>query len=106
MSDERTCNETGETNPGAPAPERPETAARPGGGASPEPAADWAEQRLRRLDELLDKVEAKLQAQNFRPSVGDFVRLLQLRREFEDERPREITVTWVEPSEDESASVE
>ena len=35
---------------------------------------------------------------DFKVSIGDFVRLLQLRKELEQELPREITVTWVEPS--------
>jgi len=105
MSEDRTSNAAGDAAPEEFAPE-------PGGGLPDEAvsgsgeAGGWAEERLRRIDSLLDMVEEKLGERNFRPSVGDFVRLLQLRKELEDERPREITVTWVEPSGDEDASAE
>jgi hypothetical protein len=63
------------------------------------------ERETQRLDRLLNALESKLEDAKFKPSVGDFVRLLQLRKEMEEERPREITVTWVEPSEEENAPV-
>ena len=64
---------------------------------------DWSRAKARRLDELIRKVESKLEDREFKASVSDFVRLLQLRKEIEEERPKEITVTWVEPSEKENA---
>jgi hypothetical protein len=64
---------------------------------------DWGTEKARRLDELLQKVETKIGGNEFKASVGDFVRLLQLRKEIEDVRPKEITVRWVEPSEEENA---
>jgi len=104
MSEDRTSNAAGDAAPEEFAPEPGDGLAEQDG--SDGAAADWTEQRLRRIDSLLDMVERKLGERSFRPSVGDFVRLLQLRKELEDERPREITVTWVEPSGDESASAE
>lgn len=34
-----------------------------------------------------------------RATVGDFIRLLQLQKELEQDSPREIKVTWVDPDE-------
>ncbi len=100
MAEDRTSNATGDT--------RVETASRSGGSRPhrkhENPDGSWAEERLRKLDNLLQRIEEKLEQDDFKPTVGDFVRLLQLRKELEDERPREITVTWVEPSGDEDAS--
>ena len=68
-----------------------------------EPAADsvvdWTAEKRRKLDHLLESVQEKVESGEYKASIGDFVRLLQLRKEIEEERPREITVTWVEPSE-------
>ena len=63
------------------------------------PEADWADERARKLDKLLSSLEAKLLEGDFKATVGDFIRLLQVRKELEEERPRGITATWVEPSE-------
>ena len=64
---------------------------------------DWGTEKARRIDALLQTVETKIGGEQFKASVGDFVRLLQLRKEIEDVRPQEITVRWVEPSEEERA---
>ncbi len=64
----------------------------------------WELEKVLRLDQLLQSVEAKLSDKEFKASVGDFVRLLQLRKEIEEERPREIVVRWVEPSSEEDAT--
>jgi len=66
--------------------------------------ADRAGERLRRIEALLDQLEKKLQEGEFRPTVGDFIRLLELERELAQERPREIVVQWVEPSETDDVS--
>lgn len=47
---------------------------------------------------LLRRIEAKLEEDTPKASLGDFIRLVQLERELADEEtPREIKVTWVEP---------
>ena len=66
---------------------------------------DASGERAKKLDRLLANVESKLDNGDFKASIGDFVRLLQLRKELEEERPREITVRWVEPSGEEHVSV-
>jgi hypothetical protein len=47
---------------------------------------------------LLKKLEQKLSDDELRATLGDYIRLVQLRKELEDDdEPREIKVTWVEP---------
>ena len=46
---------------------------------------------------LLEKLETRLHGEELKPSLGDFIRLVQLEKELADEEaPREIKVTWVE----------
>jgi hypothetical protein len=43
-------------------------------------------------------LEQKLSDDELRATLGDYIRLVQLRKELEDDdEPREIKVTWVEP---------
>lgn len=50
-----------------------------------------------RVQKLLGDIEARLEAETGKASVADYIRLLQLERELEEnEPPREIKVTWVE----------
>ena len=55
---------------------------------------------VRTIERMLEKIEAKL-TDDFKFTVGDYVRLLQLHEELEGEAPRDIEVTWtdsLEPS--------
>jgi hypothetical protein len=48
--------------------------------------------------EVISKIEEKLRTDDTKPSVGDFIRLVQLEKELEEEeQPKEIQVSWVEP---------
>ena len=64
----------------------------------------WLEMREKlRVSELLlkavDGIEAQLQDKSLKPSLGDYLKLLQLEKELEDgEAPKEIKVTWVDPA--------
>jgi hypothetical protein len=49
------------------------------------------------LDNAISKLEAKFQESTFKPSVGDYIKLVQLEREFEQEEVKEISVKWVGP---------
>jgi len=69
---------------------------------------DWEElkERVRvakLLDGMIGKMEAKLTHQEFKPTVADYLKLLQIEKEVEEKelegKPREITVTWVDPEE-------
>ncbi len=56
--------------------------------------------RKRRVTDLLRQIETKLTVENMKISLGDFIRLMQLERELEqDEQPREVIITWKDPSE-------
>ena len=46
---------------------------------------------------LREQVEQKLTKEGVKASLGDYIRLVQLQKELEEEQPREIKVTWVEP---------
>ena len=51
-----------------------------------------------KVAKLLQKLEKKLEVETPKASLGDFIRLMQLEKELADEEtPREIKVTWVEP---------
>ena len=49
--------------------------------------------------ELLKKVEAQIEGKEAKVTVADYIRLVQLKRELDEDEPREIKVTWVEPEE-------
>ena len=55
-----------------------------------------------RIADLLDKaivgIEDRCKAQDFKPTMGDYLKLLQMEIDLEQEEIREIKVTWVEPS--------
>jgi hypothetical protein len=53
---------------------------------------------------VMESIEEKLRANELKPTVGDFIRLLQLEKELGEEQPKEIKVSWIEPSEKEHAS--
>ncbi len=53
-----------------------------------------------KIQRLLSDLEERLGAEGGKASVADYIRLIQLERELEeDEKPTEIKVTWVEPAE-------
>jgi hypothetical protein len=64
-------------------------------------AKDTTPERLPRsqrgkLSALLKKFEEQLANKETRISVADYIRLLQLKRELENDRVRDVKVTWVE----------
>jgi len=69
------------------------------GGRTVEGRASREKEVVRRL---IKKMEAKLAMEEVKPTVGDFLRLLQFQRELEEEEPREVTAQWVEPPETKS----
>ena len=51
-----------------------------------------------KVAKLLRRLEATMATETPKASLGDFIRLVQLEKELADEEtPREIRVTWVEP---------
>jgi len=74
-----------------------------------EPAEEDARQlqgskRADLVAKAIESMEHKLAASDVKATFGDFIRLLQLQKELQVEQPREIKVTWIDPSEKESAS--
>jgi hypothetical protein len=56
--------------------------------------------RRQRITALLIGIEKRLDLENSKVTLADFIRLTQLERELEDEeQPREIIVTWKDPAE-------
>jgi hypothetical protein len=53
------------------------------------------------VKKLLKNVEKKLVGEDVKASLGDYIRLLQLQQELEEEEPKDIKVTWVEPKSEE-----
>jgi hypothetical protein len=49
------------------------------------------------VEQIIEKVEQKLGEGDVKATVGDYIRLVQLQKELEDEEPGEITVKWVDP---------
>ena len=57
------------------------------------------------VDKMIQKLESQLDSsKEIRATLGDFIRLLQLQKELDDEKPKEIRVTWIEPQEPEKES--
>ncbi len=58
----------------------------------------WAGTRAAALDWMIGEFEKKFRAETFKASVPDYVRLLQARRDLGEERPHEVTVSWLDSS--------
>jgi hypothetical protein len=57
-------------------------------------------QQEERIQNILNRIEANFEKNIEKVSVSDFIRLLQFRNELrEEEKPKEIKITWVEPTE-------
>jgi hypothetical protein len=49
------------------------------------------------VEKILGEIETKIQQDQLKPTVGDYLRLLQYRDEIQgSEQPKEIKVTWVD----------
>jgi len=49
------------------------------------------------VEQVIENLEKRLKNDELKATVGDLIRLVQLEKELEEERPKEIKVTWVEP---------
>jgi hypothetical protein len=69
-------------------------------------AARAPKNRRKVIRTLLSKIEKEFKKKDkeTKATMADFIRLTQLERELEEEeQPREIIITWAEPSEKQSA---
>jgi hypothetical protein len=46
---------------------------------------------------VLEKMEQQMNGDTMKATMGDYIRLVQLHKELDEESPKEIKVTWVEP---------
>ena len=53
-------------------------------------------ERSQTVKQLIAQVEAALQKKTTTPTLGDYIKLIQLQKELEEEEPREIQVGWVD----------
>jgi hypothetical protein len=49
------------------------------------------------LDSVIKGVELRIAEKEFKPTMAEYLKLLQMEQEAEQEMPKEIKVTWVEP---------
>jgi hypothetical protein len=49
------------------------------------------------VEEAIEGIERRLSDEKSPPTIGDYLKVMQLQKEIEDEVPKEIRVTWVEP---------
>ena len=54
------------------------------------------------MKNIIEKVEARLEQNVDKASLGDYIKLVQLEKDLEEGEQREIKVTWVEPVKTES----
>ncbi len=50
------------------------------------------------LESAIEKMGEKLKADEFKPSLADYLKLMQLEKEYDQEQVKEIKVTWVAPA--------
>ena len=53
--------------------------------------------RAQTVKHLLAKVEQKITEEPIKATLAEYIRLVQLHQELDEEEPKEIRVTWVEP---------
>lgn len=68
--------------------------------------AAGASEQAQAVKSMLTKIETKMKGDKMKATLGDYIRLVQLHKELDDESPKEIRVTWVEPAETGSAKEE
>jgi hypothetical protein len=56
------------------------------------------------LDKMIRGFEVKAEKVDVKLTVAEYIRMVQLREEMQAEEPKEIRITWVEPTEKEPAT--
>jgi hypothetical protein len=49
------------------------------------------------LNRAIKSFEKRIQADDFRPTIAEYLKLVQLEQESEQETAKEIKVTWIDP---------
>ena len=74
-----------------------------GNGATVDPSpncvakAETSGGRAEVIKGVLEKMEQQMKGDTMKATLGDYIRLVQLHKELDEESPKEIKVTWVEP---------
>jgi hypothetical protein len=63
-----------------------------------------AESQASVIKKIRERVEQKLSENDVKVTLADYIRLVQLEKELEEDEPREIKVTWVNPETTDSDS--
>lgn len=63
---------------------------------APESEEREQDDKAKLIEMAIRKMEKKLASDEVKASIGDFIRLLQLQKDFYGDQPRQVTVTWVE----------
>jgi hypothetical protein len=66
------------------------------GASGPKRTPTGGKARAAAVKKILLNVEKKMEGENVKATLGDYIRLIQLQKEMV-ETPSEITVTWIEP---------
>jgi hypothetical protein len=56
------------------------------------------------IEKAINSIEEKLESNEVKATIGDFIRLLQLQKELQDDQPREVRITWVDHEDPEPAT--
>jgi hypothetical protein len=71
----------------------------------PKPSQEGSDSEIKKKSRISDllaraikKFEDRLDQADFKPTVGDYLKLVQLEQEVEQENLKEIKVTWIDPA--------
>jgi hypothetical protein len=71
---------------------------RPTAKKTSKPKCTAEKQRIENLvAEAILGIERRFSDEKAPPTIGDYLKVMQLQKEFEEEAPKEIKITWVEP---------
>lgn len=62
--------------------------------------------RAERIASVIEAVEKRLTEAQLKVTIADYIRLMQMQKEQEQQLPRHIEVTWVESTHEKNYSVE
>jgi len=91
---------------------------KPGGSATETPVAGRGRRRSgqkgtadrqlieKLVEEAIAGIEKRLSDTKSPPSIGDYLKVMQLQKEIADEAPKEIRITWVEPPQETTSESE
>jgi hypothetical protein len=58
------------------------------------------------LQKAILKMEGEIQRDDFKTTIADYLKLVHLEQELDDDGPKEVRVTWVEPEKTEESKID